>query len=97
MASHKNRLVAASLRMATVSLKISRFSRKIIIAEYGYAEPVVPGRADWLSDQLRIDRSDTRFPEWKREEWTLLSEERHERGERYDRPFAFRNYIRTKE
>lgn len=39
---------------------------------------------------------DTRFPEWKREEWTLLSEERHERGERYDRPFAFRNYIRTK-
>ena len=40
---------------------------------------------------------DTRFPEWKREEWTLLSEERHERGERYDRPFAFRNYIRTKE
>lgn len=49
--------------MATVFLPLSRFSRKIILAEYGTAEPVVPGRADWLSDQLRIDRRDTRFPD----------------------------------
>lgn len=49
--------------MATVILPVSSFSRKIIISEYGAIEPVVPGRADWLSDQLRIDRTDTRFPE----------------------------------
>lgn len=47
--------------MATVFLPVSTFSRKILLSEYGGAEPVVPGRADWLSDQLRIDRSDTGF------------------------------------
>lgn len=49
--------------MATVYLPLSSFSRKILLAEYGNAEPVTPGRADWLSDMLRIDRSDTRFAE----------------------------------
>lgn len=47
--------------MATVFLPLSDFSRKILLTEYGGAEPLVPGRADWLSDQLRIDRSDTSF------------------------------------
>lgn len=47
--------------MATVFLPTSSFSRKILLVEYGGVEPVVPGRADWLSDQLRIDRSDTGF------------------------------------
>lgn len=47
--------------MATVYLPLSSFSRKILLTEYGGEEPVVPGRADWLSDQLRTDRSDTKF------------------------------------
>lgn len=47
--------------MATVLLPVTRLSKKIILCEYGGEEPVVPGRADWLSDQLRIDRSDTGF------------------------------------
>ena len=51
-----------------------------------------------MADRLYLTEIDSDYEgEWKREEWTLLSEERHERGERYDRPFAFRNYIRTKE
>lgn len=48
--------------MATVLLPLSSFSRKILLAEYGGTEPIEPGRADWLSDVLRVDRSDTRFP-----------------------------------
>lgn len=47
--------------MATVYLPLSSFSRKILLTEYGFEDPVTPGRADWLSDMLRIDRSDTRF------------------------------------
>lgn len=47
--------------MATVHLRISPLSRKIILSESGGIEPVTPGRADWLSDCLRIDRSDTGF------------------------------------
>ncbi len=49
--------------MATVYLPLSSFSRKILLTEYAGADPITPGRADWLSDMLRIDRSDTRFPE----------------------------------
>lgn len=52
-----------TLYMATVHLPISTFSRKILLTEYAGAVPITPGRADWLSDMLRIDRSDTRFPE----------------------------------
>lgn len=37
---------------------------------------------------------DTRFPQWDPLEWTLVSEERHERGEKFDHPFVFRDYIR---
>lgn len=47
--------------MATVFLPVTPLSRKIILSEHGAAEPVTPGRADWLSDALRIDRSDTGF------------------------------------
>lgn len=47
--------------MATVHLPLSAFSRKILLAEYGGAEPLEPGRADWLSDMLRIDRRDSGF------------------------------------
>lgn len=46
--------------MATVYLPLSSLSRKILVAEYGH-EPIVPGRADWLSDVLRVDRRDTQF------------------------------------
>lgn len=46
--------------MATVYLPLSSLSRKILVAEYG-AEPIAPGRADWMSDVLRVDRRDTQF------------------------------------
>jgi hypothetical protein len=45
----------------TVFLPLSKFSAKILATEYGGQSPITPGRADWLSDILRINRSDTRF------------------------------------
>lgn len=48
--------------MATVLLPVSSFSRKILLTEYAGDLPIAPGRADWLSDMLRVDRTDTRFP-----------------------------------
>jgi hypothetical protein len=44
-----------------IFLPLSSFSAKIILTEYGSKQPITPGRADWLSDVIRIDRSQTRF------------------------------------
>lgn len=44
-----------------IFLPLSSFSAKIILTEYGTTQPITPGRADWLSDIIRIDRSSTRF------------------------------------
>lgn len=42
-------------------LPLSSFSAKILATEYGGIQPIIPGRADWLSDVIRIDRTTTRF------------------------------------
>ncbi|MBR2866598.1 MAG: dihydrofolate reductase [Alistipes sp.] len=39
---------------------------------------------------------DTAFPEIDLSKWHLVAEERHERGEEYEYPFAFRTYDRAK-
>jgi len=50
----------------------------------------------YLTEVLADYGGDTLFPAWNPAEWTLVSEERHERGEKFEHPFAFRDYIRTK-
>ena len=89
-------LVAGSLEQA-VGLFDPSEEIFIIGGAQIYAQAMPMADRLYLTEIDSDYEGDTRFPEWKREEWTLLSEERHERGERYDRPFAFRNYIRTKE
>ena len=37
---------------------------------------------------------DTSFPEWKSNEWQLISKEDYERGEKYPYPFSFEVYER---
>ena len=37
---------------------------------------------------------DTLFPAWNPDEWELVSEERHERGEKFEYPFTFKDYRR---
>ena len=88
-------LVAGSLEQA-VGLFDPSEEIFIIGGAQIYAQAMPMADRLYLTEIDSDYEGDTRFPEWKREEWTLLSEERHERGERYDRPFAFRNYIRTK-
>lgn len=47
----------------------------------------------------RVERDyegDTAFPEIDYSEWKLVSEERYERGEEYEYPFAFLTYDRVK-
>jgi dihydrofolate reductase len=39
---------------------------------------------------------DTRFPEWNRQEWRPVFEQRHERGETFEHPFTFLDYERKK-
>lgn len=47
--------------MVLITVRVSPFSRKILLAENGGTMPVAPAKADWLSDVLRIDRRDTNF------------------------------------
>lgn len=37
---------------------------------------------------------DTLFPEWDATGWRLISSERHERGEKFEHPFSFCDYVR---
>lgn len=39
---------------------------------------------------------DTVFPKWDRSQWTQTLDERHERGEKFDKPFSFMEFIRNK-
>ena len=40
---------------------------------------------------------DTYFPEWDPAQWRLAFEERHEKGEKFDKPFTFYRYERNYE
>ncbi len=54
-----------------------------------------------LADRLFITRvgksyeGDTSFPKWNKNEWSLRSEERFERGEKFEYPFVFEEYMRV--
>lgn len=37
---------------------------------------------------------DTHYPEWNRDEWQLVSQERYEQGEKFPYPYSFENYTR---
>ncbi len=55
-----------------------------------------------LSDRLYITRvhkayeGDTKFPEWSESEWLKVGSEHFERGEKFDSPYTFEEYIRVK-
>ncbi len=55
-----------------------------------------------IADRMYITRverdyeGDTSFPEIDYSKWTLVAEERHERGEEYESPFAFLTYDRAR-
>jgi dihydrofolate reductase len=48
----------------------------------------------YLTEVYRDYEGDVHFPAWNKKEWKLLSEERHEHGEEFPYPFAFKNYVR---
>ncbi len=76
-------------------------------AECGEEEIFVMGGAQIYTEALKVvDRlyitrverdyeGDTAFPEMDYSEWKLVSEERYERGEEYESPFAFLVYDRV--
>lgn len=39
---------------------------------------------------------DTYFPEWDRAEWDEIFSENHRSGEKYDKPFTFKEYVRKR-
>ncbi len=41
-------------------------------------------------------QGDTHFPEWDHNAWQLISSERFERGELFEKPFAFKLYERVR-
>ena len=53
-----------------------------------------------IADKMYLTRvghdyeGDTSFPEWKEQEWQLISQESYEQGEKYPHPFAFEIYER---
>lgn len=53
-----------------------------------------------IADRMYLTRvyhyyeGDTSFPEWNKEDWTLISREEFECGEKYPHPFAFETYER---
>lgn len=54
-----------------------------------------------LADRFYLTRvhhpyeGDTAYPEWDKNEWELISQERFERGEKYEYPYTFEEYRRT--
>jgi dihydrofolate reductase len=76
-------------------------------AESGDEEIFVMGGAQIYAEALsvadrmyitRVERDyegDTSFPDIDYSKWRLVSEERHERGEEFDAPFAFLCYDRA--
>ena len=48
----------------------------------------------YLTEVCADYEGDTRFPEWDPYDWTLVSSERHERGEKFPHPFRFLVYER---
>ncbi|MCD8186305.1 MAG: dihydrofolate reductase [Rikenellaceae bacterium] len=55
-----------------------------------------------LADRLYLTEvcadytGDTAFPSWNRQEWELISQERYDKGEKFEHPFCFLNFIHKK-
>ncbi len=60
-----------------------------------YAEALSVADRMYITRVERDYEGDTSFPEIDYAKWQLVSEERHERGEEYDSPFAFLVYDRV--
>ncbi len=54
-----------------------------------------------LADRLHITRvhkayeGDTSFPEWDKSEWQIVDQQHFERGEKYEFPYTFEEYMRV--
>lgn len=59
-----------------------------------YAQAMPLAKRFYLTRVEHEYAGDTRFTDWEPSDWTLESEERHERGEGFEYPFVFLNYIR---
>jgi dihydrofolate reductase len=60
-----------------------------------YAEALSVADRMYITRVERDYEGDTSFPEIDFSQWRLVSEERHERGEEFDAPFAFLCYDRA--
>ena len=60
-----------------------------------YAEALSVADRMYITRVERDYEGDTSFPEIDYSKWQLVSEERHERGEEFDAPFAFLCYNRA--
>ena len=60
-----------------------------------YAEALSVADRMYITRVERDYEGDTSFPEIDYTKWQLVSEERHERGEEFDAPFAFLCYNRA--
>ena len=60
-----------------------------------YAEALSVADRMYITRVERDYEGDTSFPDIDYSKWCLVSEERHERGEEYDSPFAFLCYDRA--
>lgn len=60
-----------------------------------YAEALSVADRMYITRVERDYEGDTSFPEIDYSKWRLVSEERHERGEEFDAPFAFLCYDRA--
>ena len=61
-----------------------------------YAEALPAADRFYLTRVEHDYEGDTSFPAWNRSEWRKVSEERFERGEKYDFPFVFEEYERLR-
>lgn len=48
----------------------------------------------YLTEVYHDYEGDTYFPQWNKADWELVSEERHEHGEKFPHPYAFLDYRR---
>jgi len=60
-----------------------------------YAEALGVADRMYITHVGRDYEGDTSFPEIDYDQWKLIAEEQHARGEEYEYPFAFRTYERA--
>ncbi len=86
-------LTAASLEEA---LRLFPVSEELFVIGGGqiYRQAMPLAHRLYLTEVCADYAGDTRFPEWNRGEWVLVHEEAHPRGEKFEKPFVFRDYVR---